>query len=117
MYVVIVLVLVVILVKWVFSMDFQRTGSVNSYSEFTVAWRPILIQKVAFYNSLNADEKTRFENKILEFLNDVRVTGIDTKIDDSDRILVASSAIIPIFAFADWRYNNINEVLIYPSSF
>lgn len=117
MYIVIVLVLVVILVKWMFSKDFQRTSSINKYSEFTTEWRTILMQKVAFYNSLSDEEKAKFETKILEFLNDVRVTGIDTKIDDSDRILVASSAIIPIFAFEDWRYNNINEVLIYPSSF
>jgi Mlc titration factor MtfA (ptsG expression regulator) len=47
----------------------------------------------------------------------VRVTGIDVKIDDTDRILVAASAIIPIFAFKDWKYKTIDEVLLYPNSF
>lgn len=34
-----------------------------------------------------------------------------------DKILVASSAIIPIFGFKDWKYVNLKEVLIYPTIF
>src|SRR6202008_1427952 len=113
----IILVLTAVLVKWVFSKDNAIRGNNQSFSEFKVEWRMILMEKVAFYNSLTDDEKKSFEAKILEFLSDVRITGIDTKIDDTDRILVAASAIIPIFGFDNWRYNNINEVLIYPSAF
>jgi len=40
------------------------------------------------------------------------VTGIDVKIDDTDRILVAASAIITTFAFPDWKYKTIDEVLL-----
>jgi len=32
-------------------------------------------------------------------------------------MLVASSAVIPIFHFSHWRYANIHEVLLYPSRF
>jgi hypothetical protein len=52
-----------------------------------------------------------------EFLLNCRITGISTQIDDTDRILIASSAIIPIFNFKDWKYINIAEVLIYPDTF
>ena len=31
--------------------------------------------------------------------------------------MVAASAIFPIFAFPDWQYINLNEVLLYPDSF
>lgn len=85
--------------------------------EFLPEWRIILIEKVAFYNGLSTEDKTWFESDILHFLSHVRITGIDVKVDETDKILVAASAVIPIFAFKEWRYNNITEVLLYPSSF
>ncbi len=85
--------------------------------EFSAEWRTILVQNVTFYNALTAEEKVRFEYKVQEFLLNCRITGIETEIDTQDKLLVAASAIIPIFQFKDWKYSNINEVLIYPSSF
>lgn len=84
---------------------------------FPENWRIILLNKVTFYNALTAEEKTRFEFKVQEFLLNVRITGIDTAVNITDEILVASSAVIPIFEFNDWKYSNIHEVLIYPSMF
>lgn len=86
-------------------------------SEFPIQWRIVLNENVSYYSSLENEEKNHFENKVLEFLSEVRITGIDISIDDTDRLLVASSAIIPIFGFKDWKYTTINEVLLYPSSF
>ena len=86
-------------------------------TEFLPAWRLILVEKVAFYNCLNEEDKIWFESDMLDFLSLVRITGIEVKIDDTDKVLVAASAIIPIFAFKDWKYNTINEVLLYPNSF
>lgn len=77
----------------------------------------ILTEKVAFYNALSLEDKKVFQHKVEEFLNDVTITGIDVSIDDADKVLVAASAIIPIFGFRDWKYRNINEVLLYPGSF
>ena len=77
----------------------------------------ILIEKVAFYNALSLDDKKIFKKKVIEFLDDVTVTGIEVTVDDTDKVLVASSAIIPIFGFSDWKYQNIGEVLLYPNSF
>lgn len=37
-------------------------------SAFLPKWRLILVEHVAFYNSLNDEEKIRFESNILEFL-------------------------------------------------
>ncbi len=93
-------------------------GSWKSPTEqFPKEWRIILVQEIAFYNSLTSEEKARFEFKVHEFLLNCRITGIKTQIDTTDRILVAASAIIPIFAFEDWKYLNIHEVLIYPDTF
>ena len=72
---------------------------------------------VPFYNALSDEEKGWFEYKVQEFLLNCRVTGIQTDVDTTDKLLVASSAVIPIFEFKNWRYLNIHEVLLYPSEF
>lgn len=77
----------------------------------------ILVKQILYYQNLNKEKQHLFEFKIQEFLNNCRITGVDTQITDLDRIMVASSAIIPIFNFPQWQYNNIDEVLVYPTSF
>ncbi len=84
---------------------------------FPTEWRVILEQNVHFYQNLNQEEKKRFERKIRRFLRKVRVTGIRTEVEDLDRLLVASSAVIPLFGFPTWEYNHLHEVLIYPKHF
>ena len=84
---------------------------------FPAEWRMILIRDVSFYNSLSDEEKVRYEYKVQEFLLNCRITGIETSVDTLDKLLVASSAVIPIFGFEDWKYSNIQEVLLYPSVF
>jgi Mlc titration factor MtfA (ptsG expression regulator) len=34
-------------------------------------------------------------------------------VENLDRILVATSAVIPVFAFPGWKYGNLREVLLY----
>lgn len=85
--------------------------------DFGPEHRIVLQEKIAFYNTLSDEEKTRFENEVTDFLRRTRITGIDTKIDDTDKMLVAASAVIPVFGFRDWHYGSITEVLIYPNSF
>jgi len=85
-------------------------------TEFPTAWREILATRVAFYLSLTVEEKKRFEKEIQVFLAQTRITGIQTDIDEVTRVLVAASAIIPIFGFRDWEYGNLSEVLVVPDS-
>lgn len=87
------------------------------YSEVSNEWRKVLKNKVQFYRSLNDNEKARFEKAVLRFLNTTKITGLKTNVDDEDIILIGASAIIPIFAFQDWEYHNLQEVLIYPEHF
>ncbi len=85
--------------------------------KFPEKWRKILYENVIFYNNLSDEEKKRFEYKIQEFLLNCRITGIKTTVDDTDRVLIAASAVIPIFEFPEWKYLNLDEVLLYPTSF
>jgi hypothetical protein len=73
----------------------------------------ILESNIAFFGKLNANEKQQFENELREFLSYVRITGVNTPVDDLDRIFVAASAVIPVFAFPGWKYYNLREVLLY----
>ena len=84
---------------------------------FPVQWREILNREVLYYNSLDEKEKARFEIKVQEFLLNCRITGVKTDVSLTDKLLVASSAIIPIFGFDSWKYTNIHEVLLYPAMF
>ncbi len=84
---------------------------------FPKKWRTLLSMHVSFYNALSDKKKHQFEQNIQIFIAEKRITGIKTPINDKIRILVASSAIIPIFGFKEWEYDNLGEVLIYPNSF
>jgi len=79
--------------------------------------KQILKNKVKFYNKLTAAEQQHFEYKIEEFITNVKFTGVDTAITKTDQLLIAASAIIPIFAFKDWKYENLKQVILYPDNF
>jgi len=85
--------------------------------EFPAVWRTILLQKVIFYQHLDAAERKRFEADILRFLGNVNIEGVGTAVDITDRLLVASSAVIPVFGFPEWDYSFLDEVLLYPGTF
>ncbi len=84
---------------------------------FPDTWEAILIARVAYFRALDEAGRRRFRQMVRIFLDEVRITGINTDIDDTVRVLVAASAIIPIFGFHDWEYDRLGEVLIYPGSF
>lgn len=85
--------------------------------EFPALYEEILNSRVAFYRALDDEEKLRFRQMAQVFLDEVRITGIRTQIDETTRILVAASAVIPIFGFQDWDYRRLSEVLVYPNAF
>lgn len=79
--------------------------------------RLILEEYVSFYAQLSEENKVAFENRMLQFLSTTKVTGVNTTAERVDELLIAASAIIPIFGFKNWQYMNLNEVLLYPNSF
>lgn len=77
----------------------------------------LLNTHVDFYIRLNAEKKALFEQKIFAFLATVKIEGVGLEVTPLDRLLVASSAVIPIFGFADWQYKNLTNVVLYPDTF
>jgi Mlc titration factor MtfA (ptsG expression regulator) len=100
------------LFNWIFG-----SKKKNPEIVFNEAWRVELVEHVPFYRGLNKEQKRVFEERILEFLNTTRITGIKTTVEELDKLLIASSAIIPIFKFPGWSYQNLQEVLLYPEHF
>ena len=86
-------------------------------SPFPNTWKTLLTKNVSFYDGLSEDQKKMFETRVLTFLNHVKITNIETELTDEDKLMVAASAIIPIFGFTNWNYPNVHEVLIYPDRF
>ncbi|MGI4867611.1 MAG: zinc-dependent peptidase [Janthinobacterium lividum] len=83
---------------------------------FPTSWRTLLVEHVAFYDGLEATEKTRFEQAMQLFLARTRLTGIQTEVDDLTRVLTAAAAVIPVFGFPGWEYPTLHEVLIVPDA-
>ncbi|WP_372750952.1 zinc-dependent peptidase [Labilibaculum sp.] len=114
---VIVLLAVFLVLAWYLVKRWKKKRWKEAKLPFPKKWRMILATHVAFYSALSVEEKLRFEHKVQEFLLNCRITGIQVEVDQTDKLLVASSAIIPIFAFPKWKYTNLYEVLLYPASF
>lgn len=83
---------------------------------FPPNYRHILETQVAFYKGLEDAEKQKFEQMVVLFLDETRITGIQTEIDDRLRILVAASGIIPVFNLQGFEYFNLGEILIVPGN-
>jgi hypothetical protein len=107
-----VLALIIIIILFVFSI--RKTKEVVPLPE---NFREILNDYVKFYRQLDEDAKEKFEDRAAHFLSAVQVTGVNAVIEDLDRVLIAAGAIIPVFAFPDWQYMNLHEVLVYPGTF
>ena len=77
-----------------------------------------LMEHVSFYQKLNTAEKDVFRRRAQHFLDTTTITPVgEFPLTNLDKLYVASSAIIPIFHFKDWAYNNLDEVLIYQDTF
>lgn len=107
-----IVLVIVLLLLWIvlFRKKKVKTGP------FPKAWEDILNQYVSFYQFLNETEKEQFRKKVQLFLLETKINGVKCEITDLERVLVASSAVIPVFSFNDWVYD-LNEVLLYDNSF
>ncbi|RBL89637.1 peptidase [Chitinophaga flava] len=81
------------------------------------SYRELLQSHVRYYQQLNATDKLRFEQQLQRFLKRTHIEGVGTPVEPLDRVLVAASAIIPIFGFKNWEYFNLTNVILYPDTF
>ena len=106
-----VLVLIVIIILFVFRIRREKETILLPEN-----YRELLNDYVKFYQQLDAQGKETFEERIKHFLSAVQITGVNAIAEDIDRLLIAAGAIIPVYAFPDWQYVNLHEVLLYPGA-
>jgi Mlc titration factor MtfA (ptsG expression regulator) len=114
--VIIFLVILAVIILFAFILLGQRRKPA-AVQPITESNRQLLSGQVEFYDRLDDIKKKEFEDRVQRFLSQVRIVGVNTIVEDIDRVLIAASAIIPIFGFSNWEYMNLNEVLLYPDSF
>lgn len=79
----------------------------------------LLNTEVDFYSKIvSLERKENFKNRVFNFIQHVKFTSVgDAKHTLLDEVLIASSAIIPLYNFPDWEYRNIQEVILYDDHF
>jgi Mlc titration factor MtfA (ptsG expression regulator) len=111
------LILLIFIVAIIYTVWFLQKKKTTITEPVPAQLKKILQELVPFYQQLNKTKQTEFEERAAHFLTQVKITGVNTVVEDVDRVLIAASAIIPIFNFTGWEYRNLHEVLLYPNSF
>ncbi|BDD07370.1 hypothetical protein AUTU_48530 (plasmid) [Aureibacter tunicatorum] len=102
---------------WYFLIYLPKKPKGEKIDEMPESWKKLLTENVNFYRNLSQEDKIKFENRLLHFISIKRIIGVDTEVEDLDKVLIASSAVIPLFGFSEWTYPNLKEVLLYPKAF
>jgi Mlc titration factor MtfA (ptsG expression regulator) len=92
----------------------KHTGTNNPFTEVYV---PMMDEHLTYYKTLDEKEKLRFQYMVKNFLNEVRIEGVGTEVTDLDKLYIAASAVVPIFGFGEWKYQNLTDVILYPDTF
>jgi Mlc titration factor MtfA (ptsG expression regulator) len=112
-----ILIVVILIALYFFFSKRQKKEMPFKLTETPEKWRRFLKEKVNFYRNLDEQQRMQFEADLQRFLSSIKITGVQTEVTIEDRLLIASSAIIPLFGFPAWSYKNLDEVLLYPDSF
>jgi Mlc titration factor MtfA (ptsG expression regulator) len=104
----------IIVVYFILRGNKPKPGNINELNDEE---RTLLLKHVHLYQQLDAGDKQKCEHKILAFLAYIRIEGVGIGVEPLDRMLIASSAVIPVFGFEDWKYKNLSTVLLYPDTF
>jgi len=106
-------------IDWIKNLLSEWFGSSQTLEEihWQEKWTVFLNNTVVFYRNLSSDEQDLFNKRIILFLEMTRIESRDGLVTDEDRLLVAASAIIPVWKFPKWHYFNLNAVILLPASF
>lgn len=101
----------------IFVIHFYRKTKRNSVRPFPEYWNKLLMENVLYYQNLSKDRQLVFQQRMMQFLSEVYIDGVQFELEELDKILIAASAVIPVFGFKEWHYTNLSGVLLYPDNF
>ncbi|WP_204343952.1 zinc-dependent peptidase [Psychroserpens algicola] len=109
---ILVFILLLVFVVYVFYKKYSR-----NIEQFPSHWHAILLKEVRYYKNLEPSEQKRFQTRMMQFLSEVYIDSVGFEIEELDKILIASSAVIPVFSFAEWHYPTLSGIILYPDNF
>lgn len=80
-------------------------------------WTDFLIEHVEFFNHLSVADRLLFERRALLFMDTTEVFNGEEVASFEDQLLVAASALIPVWSFPQWHYFNLKTVYLLPAAF
>lgn len=83
----------------------------------TEYWDQYLLEYVPFFKKLEPRERLFFKLRMQAFLEEIEIEFIEIEPSELDAVLIAASAIIPVFQFPDWHYSNLKTVILLPAHF
>lgn len=109
-----IILFILLVVFGFYAYKLNRKRPVESFPD---SWKELLNDNVLFYRNLSSEEKKRFRNRMMVFLSEVYIEGVQMELEELDKVLIAASAVIPVFGFKEWHYNNLSGIIIYPDNF
>ncbi|WP_338360046.1 M90 family metallopeptidase [Yeosuana marina] len=100
-----------------FGIYFLRRTKHHAIRPFPEYWHRLLIENVLFYQNLSKEKQAVFQQRMMQFLREVYIDGVEMELEELDKILIAASAVIPVFGFKEWHYTNLSGILLYPDYF
>lgn len=91
-----------------------RSKPVKTFPEH---WHKILLEHVHFYTNLTSKRQKDFQKRMMQFLSEVYIDSVEVSLEELDTILIAASAVIPVFGFKEWHYSSLSGILLYPDNF
>lgn len=108
-----------LLILLIFTIRSNKKRAIKNIEKISVPnhWHSVLKDNVLFYQKLTEKEQQLFREKMAGFLASIHIRAIKFELEELDTLLVAASAVIPVFRFPSWQYINLTTVLIYPDYF
>ncbi|MBP1839939.1 zinc-dependent peptidase [Formosa algae] len=97
-----------------FALSKLKTKKANNFPK---NWHNLMLKHVLFYKELPKAKQLQFQKRMMVFLSEVHIEGVQLELVDLDKILIAASAVIPVFGFSEWHYTNLSGILLYPDNF
>ena len=84
---------------------------------FPAGWTAILEARCPHYHRLPPAHRRAFRQQMAIFIADKRITGVEMDVSDELRVLAAASAVCLTAGWPVYTWDQVTEVLLYPSEF
>jgi len=95
----------------------QRLRQAAVSTPFPKQWKELLRDRCKHYRRLPSALQKRFRQQVQVFLSERKVTGVEMRVTDETRLLVAASAVSLSVGWLDYTWDQLAEVLLYPNNF